>query len=48
MSKHVAGGDMRALIAKVAAYAADVRAMRFPGQAELYSFKPPASESTGT
>jgi 3-methyl-2-oxobutanoate hydroxymethyltransferase len=36
-------GDMRALIGKAAAdYAADVRAMRFPGQAELYNFKPPA------
>jgi 3-methyl-2-oxobutanoate hydroxymethyltransferase len=33
-------GDMRGLIGKAAeAYAADVRAGRFPGQAELYAFK---------
>jgi ketopantoate hydroxymethyltransferase len=31
---------MRSLIGKAAeAYAADVRAGRFPGQAELYAFK---------
>ena len=37
-------GDMRALIAEAAAaYAADVRNGRFPAQAELYAFKPPAS-----
>jgi 3-methyl-2-oxobutanoate hydroxymethyltransferase len=37
-------GDMRALIAEAAAaYAADVRAQRFPAQAELYAFKTPAS-----
>jgi 3-methyl-2-oxobutanoate hydroxymethyltransferase len=37
-------GDMRALIVEAAAaYAADVRAQRFPAQAELYAFKPPAS-----
>ena len=37
-------GDMRGLIAQAAAvYAADVRSGRFPGQAELYAFKPPAS-----
>ncbi|MBN9561231.1 MAG: 3-methyl-2-oxobutanoate hydroxymethyltransferase [Alphaproteobacteria bacterium] len=36
-------GDMRALISNAAeAYAADVRAGRFPGQAELYAFKTPA------
>src|SRR6185312_3092642 len=34
-------GDMRALIGRAAeTYAADVRAGRFPGPAELYSFKP--------
>jgi 3-methyl-2-oxobutanoate hydroxymethyltransferase len=37
-------GDMRRLIAEAAAaYAADVRNGRFPAQAELYAFKPPAS-----
>jgi 3-methyl-2-oxobutanoate hydroxymethyltransferase len=36
-------GDMRRLIVEAAAaYAADVRAQRFPAQAELYAFKPPA------
>ena len=36
-------GDMRALIGNAAeTYAADVRAGRFPGPAELYSFKPSA------
>src|SRR6185437_7286398 len=36
-------GDMRTLIGNAAeAYAADVRAGRFPGQAELYAFKPSA------
>ena len=37
-------GDMRRLIVEAAAaYAADVRNGRFPAQAELYAFKPPAS-----